>query len=73
MANRGPSLGSSRSALLETDKATKSQVVRNGRQCYRAKVKGDFPDGPVVKNLTANAWGHGFNPWSKKSPHTSGN
>ena len=25
---------------------------------------GDFPGGPMVKNLPSNAKGHGFNPWS---------
>ena len=28
-----------------------------------------FPGGPVVKNLPANAGGHGFDPWSRKIPH----
>ena len=30
-----------------------------------------FPGGPVVKNLSANADGHGFNPWSGKIPHAT--
>ena len=30
---------------------------------------GDFPGGTVVKNLPANAGGHGFEPWSGKIPH----
>ena len=32
----------------------------------------DFPGGPVAKNLPANAGGHGFDPWSRGIPHTSG-
>ena len=32
----------------------------------------DFPGGPVVKNLSAKCKGHGFDPWSKKIPHTVG-
>ena len=71
VVNRGPSFRSARSALLKTDKATQSHMATNSSRCHKAKVKGDFPDGPVVKNLTANAWGHAFSPWSKKIPHAS--
>ena len=28
------------------------------------KVKGDFPDGPLVKNLHFHCKGHDFDPWS---------
>ena len=31
----------------------------------------DFPGGPVVKNLPANA-GNNFHPWSRKIPHATG-
>ena len=27
---------------------------------------GDFPGGPVVRNLPANSRGHGFDPWCRK-------
>ena len=30
------------------------------------KAFGDFPGGPVVKNLCFQCWGHGFNPWSSE-------
>ena len=30
-----------------------------------------FPGGAVVKNLPANAGGHGFEPWSGKIPHAA--
>ena len=32
----------------------------------------DFPGSPVVKNLPANAGGHGFDPWSGKTPPAVG-
>ena len=32
---------------------------------------GDFPSGPVVKNLPAKCMGHGFDPWSGKIPHAT--
>ena len=32
----------------------------------------DFPGGPVVKNLSANAGGMGLDPWSGKIPHAMG-
>ena len=31
----------------------------------------DFPGGAVVKNLPANAGGHGFNSWSGKILHAA--
>ena len=31
-----------------------------------------FLGGPVVKNSPTNAVGHGFDPWSGKIPHTTG-
>ena len=30
-----------------------------------------FPGGAVVENLPANAGGHGFEPWSGKTPHAA--
>ena len=32
-------------------------------------TKGGFPGGAVVENLPASAGGHGFDPWSGKTPH----
>ena len=34
-------------------------------------MAGGFPGGAVVKNLPANAGGHGFDPWSGKIPHAA--
>ena len=31
----------------------------------------DFPGGTVVKNPSANAGGHRFEPWSRKIPHAA--
>ena len=33
----------------------------------------DFPGGVVDRNLSANAGGHGFDPWSGKIPHVGSN
>ena len=32
----------------------------------------DFPCGPVARNLPVNAGDMGFDPWSRKTPHASG-
>ena len=32
----------------------------------------DFPGGPVVKNPPMQCRGHGFNPWSRRIPHATG-
>ena len=46
------------------------QVSQRGE---RSKMSGrDFPAGPVVENLPANAGGHRFDPWSRKIPHATG-
>ena len=38
---------------------------------YDKDTMRDFPGGAVVKNLPANARGHGFQPWSGKIPHAA--
>ena len=38
-------------------------------QIFKRKVDWDFPDGPVIKTLSCQHRGHGFDPWlGKKHP-----
>ena len=36
------------------------------QQSANKNILGDFPGGPVVRNLPANSGGHGFDPWCRK-------
>ena len=40
--------------------------------CFEIKNILDFPCGPVARSLPVNAGDMGFDPWSGKTPHASG-
>ena len=46
-------------------------ALQDSPQCFLEILhrNTDFPQGPVVKNLSASVGGHRFNPWSGSTPH----
>ena len=59
----------------DTTEATWQQHSETSRSpslslTWSVKTIVDFPGGSMVKDLPANAEGHGFNPWSRKIQHT---